>query len=46
MGEFKELVSGFLREKMQIVESVYGKDSPQLAALEQQYITSPLEDID
>ncbi len=46
MGEFKELVSGFLREKMQIVESGYGKDSPQLAALEKQYIKSPLEDID
>lgn len=46
MAGFKELVSGFLREKMQAVESKYGKDSPQFVALEKQYIKSPLEDAD
>lgn len=46
MAEFKELVSPFLRGKMQVVEREYGKDSQELAALVKQYIKSPLEDAD
>lgn len=46
MAEFKELVSPFLKEKMQVVEREYGKDSPRLTALVKQYIKSPLEDAD
>jgi lysine 2,3-aminomutase len=42
-GEFKELVSPFLKTKIAEAIDRFGKDSPQATALTRQYIYDPLE---
>ena len=43
-GEFKELISPFLKSKIIEAKDAYGENSPQYQAIYKQYVKSPLED--
>ncbi len=44
-GNFRELISPFLANKLLELEEIYGKESNEYAGLARQYIKSPSEDI-
>ena len=46
-GKFVELVSSFVREKLQTLEDSFGRDSVEWQSIARQYLYSPLEkDVD
>ena len=43
IGEFRELISPFLKQKMSEIKNGFGEESAEYLSLAKQYITSPLE---
>lgn len=43
IGEFRELISPFLKQKMSEIKNNFGEESAEYLSLAKQYITSPLE---